>query len=65
MQVLRVVSKHYHVKAESSQANEGLPQSFSSAKPKKVAVGKENHARFNFVDETKAGTLGSFPLFTC
>ena len=29
---------------------------------KKVATGKENHAHF---DETKVGTLGSSPLFTC
>ena len=38
---------------------------FSSAKPKKAAAGKENRACFDFVDETKAGTLGSSPLFTC
>ena len=39
----------YHVKVESSQANKGLPQSFSSAKLKKAAVGKENRAPFDLV----------------
>ena len=60
-----VSSGHHHVKAESSQTIEGFPQSFLSAKPKKAAAGKENHARFDFVNETKAETLGSSPLFTC
>ena len=48
---------------ESSQANEGLPQLFLSAKLKKVAAGKENCAHFDFVDETKAGTLGSSAFY--
>ena len=38
---------------------------FSSAKPKKAAAGKESRARFDFVDETNAGMLGTSPLFTC
>ena len=63
--VLCVSSEHYHVKVESSQANKGLPQLFSSAKLKKAVAGKENRAHFYFVDETKAGTLGSSLLFTC
>ena len=57
--------ERYHVKVESFHANEGLSQSFfPSAKPKKAA-GKESHTCFCFVDETKAGTFGSSPLFTC
>ena len=36
--------EHYHVQVESSQANEGLPQLFLSAKPKKAAAGKDNCA---------------------
>ena len=39
--------------------------SFSSAKPKKAATGKENRARFCFVDETKARMRGSSLCFTC
>ena len=42
-----VAGERYYVKVESSQANEGLPQSFSSAKVKKAAAGKENRARFD------------------
>ena len=54
MHVPCVAGECYHVKAESSHANKGLPQSFSIAKLNKAATGKQNHARFDFFDEIKA-----------
>ena len=60
-----VAGEHYCVKAESFQAKEGLAQSFLRAKLKKAAAGKENLARFDFVNETSAGKLGGSTHFIC
>ena len=57
-----LTSEHYHIKAESSKANEGLLQSFSSAKPEKGAAGKEKRARFDFVCKLRLGRLGAVRL---
>ena len=46
--ILCIASECYYVKTESSQANEGLPQSYLRAKSKEAAAGNENRACLDF-----------------